>query len=219
MNNMSSNGEISEKTNTFLTSLNKLYDYANDGKFGMESVPALVSKFKCRYGNSEDAIDAYVKWQVAKCTTIGFVTGLPGFLTMPISIPLDLSSSLFIQVRMISVIAQLRGYSSRDEEVRTFVFLALCANGATEVAKSVGIKFGVKYFSKQIMKQVTGKTLSKINRAVGLKFITKRGSKGLIRLSSAAPIIGGVVSGGFNFVETKIIASTAKKIFVSNENI
>ena len=57
----------------------------------------------------------------------------------------------------------------------------------------------------------------KINQKVGFRLLTKFGTKGLINLGKAIPVVGGVISGGFDFVETKIIADRAYKMFVLND--
>ena len=44
--------------------------------------------------------------------------------------------------------------------------------------------------------------------------VTKFGTKGLINIGKALPVVGGVISGGFDFAETKIIADRAYKMFV-----
>lgn len=44
--------------------------------------------------------------------------------------------------------------------------------------------------------------------------LTKFGTKGLINIGKAIPIVGGVISGGFDFAETKIIADRAYKMFI-----
>ena len=54
----------------------------------------------------------------------------------------------------------------------------------------------------------------KINQKVGFRFLTKFGTKGLINIGKAIPVVGGVISGGFDFAETKIIADRAYKMFI-----
>lgn len=67
--------------------------------------------------------------------------------------------------------------------------------------------------SIQIIKKIPGEVLTKINRAVGFCFVTKFGEKGIINLGRMIPAVGGVVGGGFNLAETKLIANRAYKSF------
>lgn len=55
------------------------------------------------------------------------------------------------------------------------------------------------------------------NQKVGFRFITKFGSKGLINLGKAVPVVGGVLGGGFDFAETRVIASRAYKMFIEGD--
>lgn len=57
----------------------------------------------------------------------------------------------------------------------------------------------------------------KINQKVGFRLLTKFGTKGIINIGKAIPIVGGVISGGFDFAETKIIADRAYKMFILND--
>lgn len=59
--------------------------------------------------------------------------------------------------------------------------------------------------------------LTKINQKVGFRFLTKFGTKGLINIGKAVPIVGGVIGGGFDLVETKIIADRAYKMFIKGD--
>ena len=65
-----------------------------------------------------------------------------------------------------------------------------------------------------MVKKIPGTVLTKINQKVGFRFLTKFGTKGLINFGKAIPVVGGVISGGFDFAETKIIANRAYRMFI-----
>ncbi len=69
-------------------------------------------------------------------------------------------------------------------------------------------------FAKTPVNKIPGKVLTKINQKVGFRFLTKFGTKGLINIGKAIPVVGSVISGGFDFAETKIIADRAYKMFI-----
>ena len=85
-----------------------------------------------------------------------------------------------------------------------------------QVVKQVGIKVGVK-FANAMVKKIPGQVLTKINQKVGFRLLTKFGTKGVINIGKAIPLVGGVISGGFDFAETKIIADRAYKMFILND--
>ena len=82
--------------------------------------------------------------QVLKCGTSGFLTGLGGLITLPVAIPANIGSVLYVQLRMVAGIAKLGGYDIKSDQVQTMVYLALTGSALKDVVKQVGIKFGEK---------------------------------------------------------------------------
>nr|WP_214872896.1 EcsC family protein [Exiguobacterium sp. s140] len=83
----------------------------------------------------EQGIDKLITTQLAKCGTSGFLTGSGGLITLPVAVPANISSVLFIQMRMIASIAIMRGYDVKDDQVRTFVYASLTGKAATDILK------------------------------------------------------------------------------------
>ena len=181
-----------------------------------EPLNDFVNGYIEKYGRTEKAIDKMVAAQKIKCTTTGFLTGLGGLITLPVTLPTDLASSLYMEVRMIVSIAMLRGYKVNDDEVKSLVFLCLVGNSIGDVVKSAGIKGVQKFAAKKLLPLLTKELVTKINQAVGFKLLAKGGGKGLVNAGKAVPIIGGVVGGVWNYSEVHIYAKLAKKMF--NEN-
>lgn len=57
----------------------------------------------------------------------------------------------------------------------------------------------------------------KINQKIGFRFITKFGQKGIVNLGKMVPGVGAVINGSLDFVETKIIADRAYKMFFEGD--
>lgn len=72
-------------------------------------------------------------------------------------------------------------------------------------------------FANAMVKKIPGTVLTKINQKVGFRLLTKFGTKGVINIGKAIPLVGGVISGGFDFAETKIIADRAYRMFILND--
>ncbi len=158
----------------------------------------------------------FIGFQVAKCTTSGFLAGLGGLITLPVAVPANISSVLYVQMRMIACLAYMGGYDTSSDQVQTLVYACLAGIGIDQVVKNVGIQFGTK-FTTAMVKKIPGAALTKINQKVGFRFITKFGSKGLINIGKAIPVVGGVIGGGFDLVETKVIANRAYKLFIEGD--
>lgn len=187
---------------------------------GIQNVSPPIDQFAEDYlkkdPNPQKAAKAMLKNQIAKCTTSGFITGFGGVITMPVSIPANIGSVLYVQMRMIACTAYMAGYDLSSDQVQTFVYACLAGVSVNEVVKQAGIKVGVKMAEKAIQK-IPGKTLTRINQKIGFRFITKFGQKGIVNLGKLLPGVGAVINGGLDFAETKIIADRAYKMFFEGD--
>ena len=135
---------------------------------------------------------------------------------MPVAIPANIGSVLYVQMRMIACVAYLADYDLDSDQTQTFVYACLAGVAVNELLKQTGVKFGIK-FANSMIKKIPGTVLTKINQKVGFRFITKFGSKGLVNLGKLVPGVGAVVGGGLDLVETKIIANRAYKWFFEGD--
>ena len=126
--------------------------------------------------DKEIAIKKLINFQTTKAATSGFVTGFGGVLTMPVTIPANVYSVILFQMRMIAAIALIRGYDLNSDQVQTFVYATLAGTSLTNIMKQTGIVVGNKMLLG-VVKKIPGKTLTKINQAVGFRMVTKFGKK------------------------------------------
>lgn len=184
---------------------------------GINKVSPPIEQFANEYvrkaKDPQKAAKIMLKNQIAKCTTSGFITGFGGVVTLPVSIPANIGSVLYVQIRMIACTAYLAGYDLNADQVQTFIYACLAGVSVNGVVKNAGIKVGVKVAEKAIQK-IPGKALTKINQKIGFRFITKMGEKGIVNLGKMIPGVGAVINGGLDFAETKIIADRAYKMFL-----
>ena len=66
----------------------------------VESAEQLANDYKNEARSLEDAVKLLVRWRTAKASTAGFLTGLGGVITIPITLPPNLAITLFIQLRI-----------------------------------------------------------------------------------------------------------------------
>lgn len=184
----------------------------NGGLPGSKEVDQLSNEYLAKYPDPEIAIDRFIKWQEGKTATSGFVTGFGGLVTMPITVPTDVASVIYVQLRMIAVIATLRGYNPHDDEVRTLAYICLTGTTTADFLKRSGIVVAEK-IGTNVIKKIPGKALIKINQAVGFRLITKFGQTGVVNLGKAVPVLGALVGGSVDFAATKAIARVTKKNF------
>ena len=146
------------------------------------------------------------------------MTGLGGLITLPVAIPANISSVMYVQMRMIACLAYMGGYDTNCDQVQTLVYACLAGISLDQIIKNIGVQFGTK-FTMAMVKKIPGTVLTKINQKVGFRFLTKFGTKGLINVGKAVPFVGGVISGGFDFAETRIIAKRAYKMFIKGDMV
>lgn len=180
------------------------------------SIEEMANEYLSKHDSKEKACKEMIKNQIIKCTTSGFISGFGGLITLPVSIPANVGSVLYVQMRMIACTAYFAGYDLNSDQTQTFVYACLAGVAVNELLKQAGIKFGMKV-AEGLIKKIPGKVLTKINQKVGFRFITKFGTKGLVNLGKMIPGIGAVVGGGLDLVETKIIADRAYKWFISGD--
>jgi hypothetical protein len=133
-------------------------------------------------------------------------------MTLPIAIPANITSVLYVQIRMIAAIAKLGGYDLKDDKVKTMIYACLVANSAKDVLKDIGIAVGNK-LAMNAVKSISGKTIAEINKRVGFKLLTKMGEKGVVNLGRAVPLLGGVIGGSFDAYTTNLVGNVARDTF------
>jgi hypothetical protein len=184
---------------------------------GLESSYTLAEDYLRHPGILEEKVESLIRWQNAKAAVLGFASGLGGFVTIPVSIPVNIASVLFVQVRMIAAIAIMNGYDVRDDRVKTMIFACMCGSAGSDILKNVGIEMGTKFLNN-VLQKLSQETIQKINNAVGLRLLSRFGGMGAVNVGKAVPLIGAVIGGTFDGVTTNIIGNVAKKIFLKDED-
>ena len=193
--------------------MSKCYQAALDGLPGSKSCEELAQEYMDRYKASTIAARELIKQQLLKCSASGFITGFGGLLTLPLTVPANVASVLYVQMRMIATLAAIGGYDVHSDEVQTLVYLCLVGSSLTDVVKSTGIKIANKV-TTNMLKKLPGAVLTKINQKVGFRLLTKFGTKGAVNLVKVVPVAGALVGAGIDYGSTKLIADKAYNAFL-----
>lgn len=181
-----------------------------------QSVEEMTNDYLKRYKTKEQACKNMFKVQMLKCTTSGAITNFGGFITLPVAVPANISSVLYVQMRMIASAALMGGYELGSDQTQALVYACLAGVTVNGFVKKAGVSAGQKIANNMIAK-IPGKSLQAINKKVGYRFITKFGEKGTINLGKLVPGVGAVVGGSLDAIETKIIADRAYKWFIKGD--
>jgi uncharacterized protein (DUF697 family) len=190
------------------------YDKAIDGAVGTDSAEEMAREYLSHEGSLTDKVNSLIRWQNTKAGAAGFVTGLGGLATMPVAIPANLASVLYVQIRMIAAIAKMGGHDLRSDKVRTLVLACLAGDATMEILRDVGVQVGKKAAQIAINK-ISGAVITKINQAVGFRLLTKAGSTGIVNLTKMVPFLGGVIGGAFDATMTNLIGNAARDLFIN----
>lgn len=183
------------------------YERALSGLGGVDSAYALANSYMQKEGTLEQQVDSLIKWQVSKAAASGFLTGIGGVMTLPITIPANIASVIYIQIRMITAIAHMGGHDVNSDRVRALVYISMVGNGAKELLKDFSVKAAQHFVSKALVT---------IQEKVSVKLASKLGVKSASSLGKLVPIAGGVVGGAFDAVSTRAVGKVAKRIFIES---
>ncbi len=196
-----------------------LVDVGLEGRGPIDPVREVADRALAKAGGDrEKAIAA-----VARSTTVmgsigGFVTGLGGFVTMPVSLPVNLAEFYLQAVRMVGVVATLRGYDVSEPRVRTAILLTLVGSESDEVLKKAGMATAGSRVTTYALRGLPPAALMVVNKAVGFRLMRGVSEKVLGRLGrripvAGIPVAGGLVGGGIDGYMMKKIADHAMKEF------
>lgn len=179
-----------------------------------------------RAGRSEKqardaAIRRIVRESVASAGTTGFVTGLGGLITMPITVPTSVAGNFIINARLVGAVAHLRGYDLSDPQVQMMIQFVVTGVGIEQVATELGVKLG-----EQAVERVAARAawaaidaipailIDKMGVRVGYLLVIRYGtSRTAAVLTKMVPLLGSLVGGTVDASFTRATAALARKTF------
>jgi hypothetical protein len=190
-----------------------LLDAGIDGLGPLKSARELADLAQRVTRTHEGAVKKVVRSHVVKGGVGGFVTGVGGFVTMPVALPANVVEFYVGATRMVAAIATLRGYDLDDPQVRSAVLLTLVGSEADEVLAKAGLTGASGKVVGLVGQQLPPAALLMLNKAIGFRLLRSVGEKAFARLGRAVPLAGGVVGGGIDVWMMKRIADHAVNEF------
>jgi hypothetical protein len=195
----------------------RLLDVGIDGRGPFDSAQRIADVAIADHVDADRAIDALVRSHMRLAAAGGFLTGLGGFVTMPVALPANVLEFYLVATRMVASIASARGYDIRRPEVRSAVLLALVGADADDLLSSAGLRpsaFSPTWRLADLAAQrLPGPALMVVNKGVGFRLLTQVGKKSLTRLGKAVPMVGGVLGAGLDTFLLSRIADHARHEF------
>ena len=205
-----------EKSSIALELVKKISSIAIEGasKIGLKSAASLAEEYLKKSDSLDRCIDAMIESQVLLSGTAGFITGVGGLITLPISIPADMLATWVIETRLCAAIAYMYGHDIHEDQVQTFVIATICGDSVKELIKDTAVKAG-QNIAKAMIKKMPQHILEGINKKIGLKLLAKSGGKGIVALAKWIPILGGIIGGTIDASYCKVVGKRAKTVFSS----
>lgn len=208
--------ELDRSTSEGVTRMvERLMDVGIDGKGRFDSAQKVADRAMAPHLDAERAIDALVRSHLRLAAAGGFVTGLGGFVVMPIALPANVLEFYLVATRMVAAIASTRGYDITQPEVRTAVLLALVGADADDLLKKLPPLPGVSTGRLAVLaaQRLPGPVLLAVNKGVGFRLLSQVGKKSLSLFGKAVPLAGGFVGAGVDAYLLNRIASHARGEF------
>ena len=70
-----------------MKTLDFAYEKALNGVAGLDSAQEMADNYIAKGGTKVEMVNSLIRWQNTKACTSGFLTGLPGIIVMPVTIP------------------------------------------------------------------------------------------------------------------------------------
>lgn len=191
-----------------------IVDVGIDGKGPFKSARQVAERALTKQdGRPEAAIDAIVGSSRLTGAVGGFVTGLGGFITMPVALPANVLEFYVQATRMVAAIASLRGYDVDEPRIRTAVLLTLVGSDAQDVLKKAGVNVAGGALTSFALERLPRAALMMVNKAVGFRLLRGIAERFLTRLGRMVPLVGGLIGAGLDGWMMHRIAVAAKREF------
>ena len=192
----------------------RLLRYGLGGRGSLVGSRELAAKYvaNARYVDDDARVLALIRSHTLMNFGTGFVTGLGGLITLPVAIPAALTASWAIHTRLSGAIAALHGHDVDDDRVQSFVLMTLLGDSGKSVLRKAGITVANRVALRGV-EAIPVRLLTEINKRVGMRLIAKAGERGVVNLTKAVPVAGGVVGGGIDARYCNAVGRRAHAVF------
>lgn len=189
-----------------------LLDSGIDGRGPFDSAADVAESARRERDEAEAAVDAVVASHIRMAAVGGFVTSLGGFITMPVSLPVNVLGFYLLATRMTAAVADLRGYDLSSQQIRSAVLLTLVGADSEDLLRKAGVVPTARV-SNLAAQRLPGPLLMVVNKAVGFRLLSSAGRQTLARFGKAVPVVGGAIGAGLDGFLMKAIGDQARAEF------
>ena len=192
--------------------LDRLYPTVLDGVPGLGAPHELAAHARAEGGSQDEQLDRLVKRHITLSASAGFLSGLGGWLTLPVVLPANMAAVASLQLHMAASIAALAGHDPRQPGTRERVLGCLIGSGPADPARDAEQetldRVGLKLAERGINLVVSA--------TVGAaKWGAKKVASGQVkrRLFRGIPLVGGFIGAASDGYVTMKVAEAARAEF------
>ena len=173
----------------------RLLDIGIDGRGPFDSAEKIAeTALKHARGDTDQALKIVRRDHRQLGAVGGFVTGVGGFYTMPISLPANVLEFYLLGTRLTAATAKVRGYDLAQPEIRSAVLLTLIgADSDDDLLKKAGLTAAGGKLSGLAFNRLPAPAMMVLNKAIGFRLLGRIGGSTFARLGRAVPIVGGLL--------------------------
>jgi hypothetical protein len=168
-----------------------LIDTGIDGRGPIRSAQRVSDAALRRSSGPDEAIERIVRTHTVGAAAFGFLTGVGGFVTLPVALPVNVAEFYLQATRMVGAIAIVRGYDVQQPEMRTAVLLTLVGSRADQVLAKAGIRTTGGPLSRMALRPLPPAGVMMVNKAVGFRLMRGVLERVFSRLGRGIPVFGG----------------------------
>ena len=191
--------------------LDRLYPTVLDGVPGLGTPQQLAAQARAGGGSQDEQVDRLVRKHLAISASAGFLSGLGGWITLPVVLPANMAAVASVQLHMAASIAALAGHDPRLSGTRERVLGCLIGNGPVDPARDaeqetldrVGVKLAERGLNL-VVSATVGAAKWGARKAAGR--VQRRVLRGI-------PLVGGFIGAASDGYVTKKVADAARDEF------
>jgi len=192
--------------------LDRLYPSVLDGVPGLGTPQARAADARLAGGSLDEQVDRLVRRHIAVSASAGFLSGLGGWVTLPVVLPANLAAVASVQLHMAASIAALAGHDPRLPATRERVLSCLIGSGPADPARDAEQetldRFGLK-LAERGLNLVVSSTVGAAKWGAK-KVVAGRVKRKLLR---GIPLVGGFIGAASDGYVTMKVAEAARDEF------
>lgn len=192
-----------------------IIDSGIDGLGPLSSAKQLAAaRLAKKQGNRLQAAKSLIRSESLKGFGGGFVTGLGGLITMPVTVPSAIVISWIIEARLSAAIAVLFEHDIDTPNVREQVLQTLLDEPINQAEEEQVDEQVDQRFAVRVLQQIPGAAMNTASNLFRSQVINRGLKFGVKRLSPRAlPVLGGFVSGRVDAKACRQVGARAMTLF------